>query len=423
MRRSLTALVLSAVLVASGCAKKATAPVSSGGDGVPTTGVTGAAIIATNPSARATAAWYDSDLWAQFDRALDGRTISTQTVYLKLDGQRLPCTVSYDGIARRILVVPTSTLALQRTYTIEFSTAVKAFDGTAIADRQYFQFTTNSLRRVAYDFPAENGLEGRLAAFGWSGTLGPQGNLLHEVYASEDSAAVALRTSPVLQRQVFTRYLPKVAWRPGTRVFWAVTTENRTTLERENGPVRSFRVMGPEVAVESLLVRPVEVGAVVVNGRFSISMCDSVWTPTGPANNAAMHWNLTTLPANARITSVTARFWALDRFANQFANSKPELWQSQNDWNGCSVLFPGPPYAEVDGLLASGVPVDSTEVDFVAPRFGALLETLARRQGQLFGPMFKTAVASGFHAPRTLDRAKAPVMVVRYQRVPAATQP
>jgi Bacterial Ig-like domain len=423
MRRSLVLLVLSVVVAASGCAKKTTAPVTDGGGGVTPIG-SGAGLVATNPSPRATAALYDSDIWGQFDRALDGRTVSTQSVYFKLDGQRLPCTVSYDGITRRILVVPSATLALQRTYTVEFSPAVKTFDGQPLPEGLYFQFTTNSLRRVAYDFPGEDALEGPLAGFGWSGTLGAQNNLLHEVYASEDSAAVAVRSSAVLQRQVFTRYLPRDTWRPGSRVYWAVTTENRTTLERMNGPVRSFRVMGPEVRTDSIVVSPVEVGAVVLNGRFTVSMCDSQWTPTGPNNNAAMHWNLTALPADARIVGVRARFWALDRFARQFDQSRPELWQTQNDWNGCTVLFPGPPYPETDGLLASGVTVDSTEVNFTAPRFGAMIEMLARRRGFMSGPLFKTAISSGFHAPRSLEpRPVRPVMVIRYQRVPPAAQP
>ena len=423
MRRILALLVLCFVVAASGCAKKTTAPVTDGGGGdVPANPA--ALLIATNPSARATAALYDTDIWGQFDRALDGRTVTAQSVYFKLDGQRLPCTVSYDGITRRIQVVPAATLALQRTYTVEFSPAVKTFDGLPLPDGVYFQFTTNSLRRVSYDFPAQDALEGPLAGFGWSGTLGAQNNLLHEVYASEDSVAVASRSSAVLQRQVFTRFLPRESWRPGSRVYWAVTTENRTTLERMHGPMRSFRVMGPEVRTDSIVVNPIEVGAVVLNGRFSVSMCDSQWTPTGPLNNAAMHWNLTALPADARLVSVRARFWALDRFARQFDQSRPELWQTQNDWSGCTVLYPGPPYAETDGLLASGVAVDSTEVDFTAPRYGAMIEMLARRRGFMSGPMFKTTIASGFHAPKSLDpRGLRPVMVIRYQRVPPAVQP
>ena len=69
----------------------------------------------------------------------------------------------------------------------------------------FFQFTTNSLRHVTYDFPAEGDLEGPVAALGWAGSLGAQNNLFYEVYASEDSAAVVLRTAPRLQRSVFTR--------------------------------------------------------------------------------------------------------------------------------------------------------------------------------------------------------------------------
>src|SRR5262249_22520366 len=155
-------------------------------------------LVATLPAARSTGVLYDTDIWGQFSRALDPGTIDTTTVYLKLDGQRLPITVIYDGLTRRILLRPRVTLALQRTYTVEFSTSVNASDGPPIAPDVLFQFTTNSLRRVPYAFPAQAALEGPVASLGWGGATGPTNNILYEIYASTDSLAIASRSAPPL---------------------------------------------------------------------------------------------------------------------------------------------------------------------------------------------------------------------------------
>ena len=104
--------------------------------------------------------------------------MSAQSVFLKLDGQRITSTIVYDGITRRIFVRPASTLLLQRTYTVEFSSAIKGFDGVPLPEGIFFQFTTNSLRRLIYDFPAVDAIEGPVSALGWGGGAGPRATAL-----------------------------------------------------------------------------------------------------------------------------------------------------------------------------------------------------------------------------------------------------
>jgi hypothetical protein len=41
-------------------------------------------LVAMHPPARSPSAIYDTDIWAQFDRPLDRRTLDTLNVYLKL---------------------------------------------------------------------------------------------------------------------------------------------------------------------------------------------------------------------------------------------------------------------------------------------------------------------------------------------------
>src|SRR5262245_8049007 len=149
MRRSPIS-ILALVLSLSGCSnKESTVPTAPPGP-PPAPG-----LVATAPPARSTSALYDSDIWGQFDRALDRRTVTTQNVYLKLDGARIPIQVSYDSTSFKVFLRPSVTLDLQRTYTAEFSTAVKDLGGTPLPPGLFFQFTTNSLRRPAYDFPLQ----------------------------------------------------------------------------------------------------------------------------------------------------------------------------------------------------------------------------------------------------------------------------
>ena len=93
MRRSRSFLIVlvSVVLAAAftGCSKKSTAPTSTAGGNTAVP-----AIIATQPAPRSPSAPYDTEIWAQFDRPLDGRTVSALSAYLKLDGQRLAVDVS-----------------------------------------------------------------------------------------------------------------------------------------------------------------------------------------------------------------------------------------------------------------------------------------------------------------------------------------
>src|SRR6185369_4804597 len=79
-------------------------------------------LVAMHPPARSPSAIYDTDIWAQFDRPLDRRTLDTLNVYLKLDGQRTWISVGYDSVTRRVTITPKVVLELQRTYTVEFST-------------------------------------------------------------------------------------------------------------------------------------------------------------------------------------------------------------------------------------------------------------------------------------------------------------
>jgi hypothetical protein len=339
-------------------------------------------------------------------------------VFLKLDGQRLTITVSYDGITHRVFLHPTTVLELQRTYTVEFSPNVKALDGTPLPAGVFFQFTTNSLRRIAYDYPAEDDLEGPVACLGWGGTKGPDGNIFYDVYASTDSVAVARRATPVLQHTVFTRYLGASAWPLGTRLYWAVSSENQTTHERMDGDVRTFRVLDASTPLDSVVIRAQDSGSNNVRNAASTQSCGTLNLQAGPSWNAGVHWNFTPLPANVRIASATMQLFFVDILANTYNATRPTVWMAQNEWLACVMRSPGPPYTEGSGLLASAVQGSATRNDFTSDRLSAFLEAQYRHRTLLPGTLIRALSDTNFNSPGVADQTKSPQIVVRFYRLP-----
>lgn len=400
-----------------GCGKTATAPPPSGG------GASSPILIATQPPARSESAPYDSEIWAQFDRALDGRTVNAQTVFLKLDGQRVPSAITYEGITRRVVVKPTVVLALQRTYTVEISTAVHAVDGTPMPPGLFFQFTTNSLRRVVYDYPVAGVLEGPVVTFGWGGTQGPTNNITYEVYAGTDSLAVSARATPFLQRSVFTRFVPSARWPQGQRVFWAITAENLTTHEREHGAVQSFQVIDTSAPLDSVTILAADFGSVDTRQRITTQFCNSQNWPCGPNCNAAVHWNYAPLGPGAMIESVRMRVVMQDSSAGRYSYKQPSVWMSQNNWTPCTVISPGPPFNEVSGFLSGSDSTSTTEISFRGTRLAAFLEAQYRGRTLLTGVVLRSLENVFFHSPLVGDPARVPNIVIRFYRPPAAARP
>ena len=415
--RNPSILVLIAVALLSGCSKSATDPGSG------TTGPPPPALVASQPAPRSTGVLYDTEIWGQFDRPLDAASIGTKSVFLKLDGQRIPVLVSYESVTQRIYLKPTVTLQLQRTYTVDFSTSVEGTDGAALPDGVYFQFTTNSLRRPAYDYPVSGQLEGPLVTLGWGGTQGPANELFYEVYAGTDSLAVVSRNVPVLQRSVFTRFLPSQAWPAGQRVYWAITSEHAVSHERLHGPVQSFRVMSASVPIESTQIFARDYGSSDIRNR-NTQYCARTTLPIGPNFNGSIHWDFSRLPTDARVVSATMTAQFPDAEIGRFNGVKPiTMWMTQNEWVNCSIVAPGPPYNEPSGLLASGVDQSPLIVAFSSARFGAFAEAMARARTLLSGVTFRSTDNFNFHAPGGLDPNLIPRVTVQYQRLSAASTP
>jgi hypothetical protein len=380
------------------------------------------ALVATQPAARSPSVLYDSAIWAQFDRPLDPRSVTTLNVYLKLDGQRLPITVGYDTAGRRVTLTPTVILELQRTYTVEFSTAVKGADGAPLPPGVFFQFTTNSLRRPTYDFPVAASLEeGPVTTLCWGGTQGPTNNLVYELYASSDSAAVVARTAPMLTRSVFTRFVPSVAWALGSNVYWAVTVENQTTHERLDGSLRSFRTLDPGTPIDSLTIHGRDHGSKSTSSNAQ--SCNAQTFSCGLPFNGAVHWDLSSLPANIRLQGVEVRLTEPAGSTTSIPNANPSLWIAQNDWLPCTMNSPGPPFNELTGFLAGAVAETPVVARFSSDRLAGLLEAQYLGRGLLFGTVLRADSQITFESTLSGDFPGRPSAVVHFYRLPQVPRP
>ncbi|HEV2106432.1 MAG TPA: Ig-like domain-containing protein, partial [Candidatus Eisenbacteria bacterium] len=372
------ALALAGLLLGA-CAKKLapTAPVATG---VPPQ------IVASEPRAQALAP-YDTDVWAEFARPLDPTTVSAKTVYLKLDNVRIPVAVAYEALTRRVTLVPQAVLALERTYTVEFSTQVHAADGTPPPRTLFFQFTTNSLRRTTFLYPDEDGSEGPFASLGWGGNGTPVDSVFYDVYAGTDSVAVQSRTAPPLQHLPFVQFLPGVRWPSGAVVYWSVTAENERTHERLDAPLRRFRTLPATTPVDSVRIALTDYGAVDTR---RIEYCGRTTMPVGTGSVSGVHWSYAGVPPGARLADARMVAFVDPASAGQVAQLQPQATLAQNEWLACSFVYPGSPSPRTSGLLATATAGGETNsIRYTGDALTAYFEGQARGRPYLYGMLLR----------------------------------
>lgn len=100
-------------------------------------------VTATFPATNATGINPAAAVTATFSRAMDAATITSSSFRLAGPGNTtVPATVSYDAVAQRATLTPTSSLALNTAYTATVTTAVTSADGIALAAPVTFGFST-----------------------------------------------------------------------------------------------------------------------------------------------------------------------------------------------------------------------------------------------------------------------------------------
>ena len=342
-------------------------------------------VLAMFPAPRAVGVFYDTQVWVQFDRALDAASVDTGSVYLKLDTRRTPITVQYQRGVNRIQILPRYPLELGRTYTAEVSAHVRTTAGDSLGAPLRWQFTTNTLRRITYTLPEAGALEGPHALLQWGGNGGPSNTLMYEVYASSDSAAVANRTIAPVQTSVFVNYLPRMAWASGRRTFWAVTAINLTTGERLGGDVTSFDVYPADAPTDSVVLSVADFGGAGSNNR--VQFCATTTIQTGPAFNSGVRWTIGSHFPDVHVADARLTMYATAGSAAAVGGANTQAWFAQNTWGACAFTLGGAPYAEVNGLL-SGATVNGLRADFRDPGLAAFVEA-AGRWGGWNGVLFR----------------------------------
>jgi hypothetical protein len=368
-----------------------------------------------SPLARSPRTIYDTEIWARFDRPLVAQTIDSTTVFLKIDTRRIPMDVVYEGITRRIRVIPRAILDLSRTYTVEFSPRIQAQDGTTLGTTYFWQFTTNSLRRVRYDYPAPTSLEGPFSSVAWSGNGPPVTGIQYDVYASTDLNAVLGRSILPVAHTPFLSFSPRHPWPLGATVYWAVDGINLATGEVLQGPVAQYQVLPEGTPVDSFTVATQDYGG-IQNSRNAPQLCTSATLSAGSLYNSGIRWLVSGTRDTLRLAGVSAELWLTVNSVGVTESAQPALWSAQNPWLACNFIFPGPPFPNTGGGLAFGhADADPSHVVFRSDTLTSFVEQMARRNaGQGF--LLRAVSTINFSSPAT----RPPAMKVYYYRSPAA---
>jgi hypothetical protein len=209
-------------------------------------------VTATSPLARTFHVSTETPIWATFDRPLDASTVDTRHVALMIDTRRLPITVSYDAANRRVVIVPTSELALFTTHTVQFQPGLRTADGDSLGAVYFWQFTTLGVRRPRAPYPADQASgESPFVELLWQGTESTAGAIGYDLFAGPDSNAV-LGHSGVPFHLGTERLLPVSRWPQDGPLYWSVRSFNQTTGEQLDGPMWRFNPLPASTPVDSV---------------------------------------------------------------------------------------------------------------------------------------------------------------------------
>jgi hypothetical protein len=106
-------------------------------------------VTGTSPASGATGVGLATTVGATFSQALDPATMTASSFTLKRpDGTAVPAAVTYDGTTRTATLAPSSPLVEATTYTAGLETTITASDGTPLAARYTWSFTTGTTIRI-----------------------------------------------------------------------------------------------------------------------------------------------------------------------------------------------------------------------------------------------------------------------------------
>lgn len=365
------ALLILAGLMVAGCSKESPPP--------PVAPPLPPEVLALHPPARTIGAAYDTEVWVTFESPLDPTTVNERTVFLKLDTRRITSVITTEDGGRRIRLLPQEELLLRRTYTVEITGNVQTLEGGSFGTTFFWQFTTNSLRRLEQPSPAAGATdEPPAAALAWRPNDEAAGPVTYRIYSGLDSAAVAARAVTArVSKNAWV--LTTEEWPSGSRVFWTVDAANDETGEEEAAPVWAFNVIGPGAAIDSLTIQAFDIG--YFSRRTGRWVCGSLITGSDAAVTIARFQLGSPLLSSLKLESVTMTFSPAT-----FLTTDPGLViSSMNADNGCgSASLPSAVEAlaiatlQENRIYGRSVLLTSqiqTRIRGVAPLHGYLLNT------------------------------------------------
>lgn len=389
--RRLRALLIVALLSCSqGCGKSKT--------DVPLAPPMPADVVDVSPKPQAVGVPYDTELWAQLSLPLDPSTVNNRTVFLKLDTRRVPINVRWESVSRRIVIMPLEDLALFRTHTVELTSNLHLEDGRSL-DGYFWQFRTNSLRRLKTPHPGNGALRASpFVPLVWDSTETSAGSIRYHIYVGSDSAAVAGRNTAPTFTTTRPYRLAVPRWTAGATYWWAVSAENLATGETLDGPSWWFGVVPASATVDSMPLSATQWGHITKVGDTTFRNCFGPTISTGSNVVCAIDWDIAAIPAGAVLTEASLTMTSAGGGPSSVV---PSIWGTTGPWAACTIGFPGPPDAEGSfGPLATGVLLSAGRLRLASDLLAAHLQ--GRLAGlPLEGYLLRSTATAAFVSPQS----------------------
>ena len=414
-RQLLAASAALALLLPMACGQRRTTPMQ------PEPVALSPEVTAVSPPPRSTFVPYDSlHIWAEFAAPLDSTSVSTLTVFLKIDTRRLAVAVTWDGAHRRIVLTPLSAVELQQTYTVVLAPDLRSASGVSLGTTWSWQFTVNSVRRPSAPQPPIGTVgESPFVSLAWTGNGSTDGAAVYEVFAGRDSAAVAARSVPIVYAGALTRILPPTRWPQDGPVYWAVNTVGQATRERLRGPVWRFTTVPASTPVDSLQV-PLDYSAYSYyeSQGWAATICKGSNIIVGPGYNAGIVWDLSGVPRTVRLADARMTLSAMAGYESALSASTTSIWYATTRWDCIRTRPNGPPWTdEVNGRLATRQLDAPGRARFESDTLTAHLEACVRLSGYYGYVLRSNRVV--YLASQT-DPFLRPTLTLYYYRPPAA---
>ena len=411
---ALAALLL--VIAAPACSRRRPAPTQPGPETLPPE----VKAVWPPPRSSSVVAGTPYQVWAEFNFPLDSTTVDTLHVFFMIDTRRLKIRVEWNAALRRINVYPSDPLKVLQAYTVELSPKLLSATGVPLGKTYSWQFRTCSLRNPFPAYPGDGGLNlSPFATLRWVGNLPDDpAPSYYEVFAGRDPDAVAARTVPLLYRGPSDYYLPRARWpQDGAPIYWAVNSFNTEWGDRAVGPVWQFGTVAASTRMDSVKVI---LGSSGYSPSNTFGRCNDAEIIFGPGYNAALVWNLESLPItfrrNARLAGARMLLSAVPGYEATLDSSSTSLWSATTDWACDAIRLDGPPYAnEAEGPVATGMHAGPSWIRFMSDTLTAHLEASVRHGG-FYGYILRADRIVHCVSPTNTSTTRRPWLTLYYYR-------